>query len=133
MQLLHAIRTLRFGSIPYFCHPRGRLLVEVLLELALVVADIAGGLLLAVAGDGADDSVLLADDTVGGALDVALACAALYSASPAACSSLPELDQLVAPVALPIWRGRNEEISMRGIRARKDPGKMNIRSRRWYP
>jgi hypothetical protein len=72
MQLLHAIRTLRFGSIPYFCHPRGRLLVEVLLELALVVADIAGGLLLAVAGDGADDSVLLADDTVGGALDVAL-------------------------------------------------------------
>jgi hypothetical protein len=60
------------GSVPYFCHPRGRLLVDVLLELALVVADIAGSLLLAVAGDGADDSVLLADETVGGALGVTL-------------------------------------------------------------
>jgi hypothetical protein len=60
------------GLVPCFCHPRGRLLVDVLLELALVVADVAGGLLLAVAGDGTDDRVLLADNAVGGALDVAL-------------------------------------------------------------
>ena len=48
-----------------------RALVDLLLGLALVVAGLSLRLLGAVAGDGADDVVLLAGDAVGGALGVA--------------------------------------------------------------
>jgi hypothetical protein len=48
------------------------ILVDILLELALVVLGVARGLLCLVAGDRADNSILLALDAVGGALDVAL-------------------------------------------------------------
>ncbi|KAJ7911460.1 hypothetical protein B0H13DRAFT_1875747 [Mycena leptocephala] len=63
------------------------LLVDLLLGLAFVALNVALHLLGLVSGEGSDNAVFLALYMVGGAFHLTLGCPALYSASPAACSS----------------------------------------------